>query len=74
MSGTFEIEAQNLSKLTAALEKALPENRDMIRQIDQVASLLGGGNGGGIIRFTISVSDGNAALGLIPIGRIPPLY
>lgn len=74
LSGTFDVEAQRITKLVEGLEKALPQNRDIFRQIGQAAALLGGDDGRGSVTFKVSVRNGNAALGLIPIGKVPPLY
>ncbi len=74
LSGTFKIEVLKLAKLVAGLEKAMPQSTKLLHQIGQAASLLGGGNGAGSVKLTITVRDGNASLGIIPIGQIPPLF
>lgn len=74
LSGKFNLVSRDLAKLAQVLRRVFPEHQQMLDQAMPVIELLGGRDGKNEVKVTVTVSRGNASLGLIPVGRIPPLF
>ena len=72
LSGAFEIEARELQSILDTLAIAFPQNRQQFEQFRTAVRLIGGKEGN--VKLKVNVADGNASIGFIPIGAIPPLF
>jgi hypothetical protein len=71
ISGTFDLAIDNLPVWQATLADIVPQARSTIETAGGILRSLGGGQDG--LSVQLQVREGRVALGIIPIGRIPPI-
>lgn len=71
ISGAFDLRIERLSDWQALIAAQMPGAEGTIETATGFLRAFGGG--GDTISVTLQVSDGRVALGIIPIGRIPPI-
>ena len=71
ISGSIRIEIEKIRGWRDTLKTAYPEKRDMIDDIAKVLRVLTMGRDDGSAEITIQ--NGVAMLGFIPLGQLPPL-
>ncbi|MEM9277549.1 MAG: DUF2125 domain-containing protein [Pseudomonadota bacterium] len=74
LSGNFNISASELNALVRSLGRAFPDRQEMFEQAETAAALLSSASKDGKVQVPVTVSNGQAKIGLIPIGTIPPLF
>ena len=70
LSGEFELGIERLADWQALVSGQLPALRETV---DTAAGMLRTLGGGETVSVTLNVRQGRASLGLIPLGRIPPI-
>lgn len=71
ISGDFAVSASDLDRLIDTAKEAVPEAAGAIETASGIIASLAGGDGD--LSVDITVEDGRARLGFIPIGDIPPI-
>jgi len=74
LSGRFNISVSEIQPIIRSLSQAFPQQSDLFQQAEVAAGLLNNGQAGNTIKLPITVREGQASLGLIPIGVVPPLF
>ncbi|MGN6551745.1 MAG: DUF2125 domain-containing protein [Pararhizobium sp.] len=71
LSGRFSLAIDNLAAWQAAVNAVLPGASETISSATAMLTALGGSNGKASI--TVTADHGRLSLGLIPIGKLPPI-
>lgn len=71
LSGQFSLAIENLPAWQAAINTVLPGASETISSATAMLTALGGSNGKASI--TVTADHGRLSLGLIPIGKLPPI-
>lgn len=71
LSGTLRLDIEGIDGWRDAVRAAFPEVEDMADLAAKALKAMSGGDDKGNV--TLTISDGEMALGFIPIGRLPPL-
>ncbi len=74
LTGNFDVTIRNLPKLLTALSKSFPEERQRFEDASRGISLLVNTTGKNEITIPISVKQGRMSIGIIPLGKLPPLF
>ena len=74
ISGKFNISTSNPDAIAQTATNAYPAARSIITQVLRGLKLMAGGSEDGSIDITITVRQGKASIGFIPVGEIPPIF
>ncbi len=74
LSGNFDVTVRDLPKLLTALSKSFPQERQKFADASNAVSLLSKETGKNEITLPITIRDGRISIGIIPLGKLPPLY
>ena len=74
ISGQFNISTSNPDAIAQTATNAYPAARSIITQVLRGLKLIAGGSEDGSINVTITVRQGKASVGFIPVGEIPPIF
>lgn len=74
LSGELQITVRDLNSLIASLGKSFPQEKKRFDDIASAISLLPGRASSGEISLPVTVKNGRASVGIIPLGNIPPLF
>ena len=73
LSGKFNLTITDGPRVMKTLGEGLPQYREQFEQASQALGLLGKA-GSGAVTLPLTVRNGNVSLGIIPIGKIQPLF
>ena len=74
LSGKFNVTVRELPKLINALSKSFPKERENLADASKAVSLLAKKTGRNEISLPITVREGKISIGIIPLGKLSPLY
>ena len=74
LSGQLQVTLRDLPKLVTALGKSFPKEKQKFDDASTAINLLAQKSGNNEISFPVSIRDGRASIGLIPLGKIEPLF
>lgn len=74
ISANLDIEISDLDKLLALAIQSNPRGEHEIKQAGQAIKLLARPDANGVRKFNFTVDKNVLKLGLIPLGKLPPLY
>ena len=74
LSGKFNVTVRELPKLINALSKSFPEERQKFADASKAVALLAQKTGKNEISLPITVRNGKISIGIIPLGKLSPLF
>ena len=74
LSGKFEVSVNELPQLLRSLGKTFPKDEKKFRDASKAATLLAKRSGNGEITIPVDVRNGQVNIGLIPVGKLAPLF
>ena len=74
LSGEFQVTISELNEISRNLILAFPQAAPIISQLTSAASLLSSQSQGSGLSLPVSLNKGRISIGIIPVGKIPPLY
>lgn len=74
LTGKFNVTVSNLPKLLNALSKSFPEEKQKFDDASQAIALLSQKSGKDEITLPITINSGRMSIGIIPLGKLPPLF
>lgn len=74
LTGKFDVTLRDLPQLLNALSKSFPEEQKKFTDASRAIALLSQKTGKEEITIPITVRNGSMSIGIIPLGKLPPLY
>lgn len=74
LTGKFDVTVRDLPQLLNALSKSFPEEKQKFADASKAVSLLSKKTGKEEITIPITVRNGRMSIGIIPLGKLPPLF
>jgi len=74
LSGNFEITVRDLPKLLNAMSKHFPQEKQKFADASRAIALLSKQTGKEEIKLPITVRQGKISIGILPVGKLPPLF
>lgn len=74
LSGKFNVTVRELPKLLNALGKSFPEEREKLADASKAIAMLSSKTGKEEVSLPITIRQGSMSIGIIPIGKLPPLF
>lgn len=74
LSGKFNVTVRELPKLINALSKSFPDERQKFADAAKAVALLANKTGRNEITLPITVRKGKISIGIIPLGKLSPLF
>lgn len=74
LSGKFNVTVRELPKLINALSKSFPKEKQKFADASKAVSLLAQKTGQNEITLPITVRQGKVKIGIIPLGKLAPLF
>ena len=74
LTGKFDVTVRDLPQLLNALSKSFPEEEKKFNDASRAIALLSQKTGKEEITIPITVRNGSMSIGIIPLGKLPPLF
>lgn len=74
LTGKFDVTVRNLPQLLNALSKSFPQEKKKFDDASAAIALLAAKTGKDEITLPITIRDGRMSIGIIPLGKLPPLF
>ena len=74
LTGKFDVTVRNLPQLLNALSKSFPQEKKKFDDASAAIALLSAKTGKDEITLPITIRDGRMSIGIIPLGKLPPLF
>lgn len=74
LTGKFDVTLRDLPQLLNALSKSFPEQEKKFTDASRAIALLSQKTGKEEITIPITVRNGSMSIGIIPLGKLPPLF
>lgn len=73
LSGSLKVKIKGMAEISRVIAVFAPELADQIEGLGPVLSALDSETGDNAITLPLTLRNGQASMGFIPLGRIPPL-
>lgn len=74
LTGKFDVTVRDLPQLLTALSKSFPEEEKKFTDASRAIALLSQNTDKDEITIPITVRNGSMSIGIIPLGKLPPLF